>query len=100
MSRNKWPETLIGFAVGISVGVALGIIFAPSSGEETREYLLTGAKDAFNKAAKSTQEFQRRAQDTIDDVRGRAQSKIDEARDYVQDAAEEGKKIFRQAKQG
>ena len=45
-SRNRWPETIGVFAVGIAVGTALGILLAPRSGEETRDYLAAKADEA------------------------------------------------------
>ncbi len=39
MSQNKWPSKFTAFAVGVGAGALLAMLFAPASGEETREYL-------------------------------------------------------------
>jgi|ERR1700688_3722371 gas vesicle protein len=43
-SKNPWPARVGGFLMGVGVGVGLGILFAPASGEETRESF-SGVKD-------------------------------------------------------
>jgi len=98
MSKNSWPETISAFVIGIGVGAALGVLFAPQSGEETRDYLVGTAKDGLDQAVGT-------ARDGVDQITAtgrkwarRAQQTVDDARSQVQDAAEQGEKAFRQAK--
>lgn len=44
MSHNKWSNKYTTFAVGIGVGAVLALLFAPSSGEETRDYISSSVK--------------------------------------------------------
>ena len=39
MSQMKWTSKFTAFAVGVGAGALLAMLFAPASGEETREYL-------------------------------------------------------------
>ena len=34
--RNAWPQVFSAFAIGLGAGAALGVLFAPQSGEDTR----------------------------------------------------------------
>ncbi|HEY0701347.1 MAG TPA: YtxH domain-containing protein [Candidatus Acidoferrales bacterium] len=98
MSRNRWPETISAFVIGIGVGAALGVLFAPQSGEDTRDYLIGTAKDGLDQATDA-------ARDSVDQLSAtgrkwarRAQQTVDDARSTVQDAADQAEKAYRQAK--
>jgi len=98
MSRNRWPQAISAFVIGMGVGAALGVLFAPQSGEDTRDYLVGTAKDGLDQAVGT-------ARDGVDRVTSagrkwvrRAQETVEDARDQVQDAAEQGGKAFRAAK--
>ena len=43
--QNRLPETISIFAVGLAVGAALGVLFAPKSGDDTREIFADTARD-------------------------------------------------------
>jgi gas vesicle protein len=87
MEDQKLPQTLFGFAIGLGIGAALGILFAPKSGEETRQFLLEGATDALDDAVATGRKFTRRAKRTVKDVAER-----------VVDATEGGEQAYRKAK--
>ena len=44
-ARNNWTGSISAFAVGVGVGAALGVLFAPRSGNDTRECLLESAQE-------------------------------------------------------
>ena len=75
MKNNGLSHPFVGFAVGLGVGAALGILFAPKSGEETREFLADGTRDA------------------IDDVVATS-----DAAERVMDATDAGEQAFTRAK--
>ena len=54
------------FLVGLGIGSLVGILFAPKSGEETREYLSQRAKEGSEYAQKKVRELKERAEDLID----------------------------------
>jgi gas vesicle protein len=81
------PQTFIGFAIGLGIGAALAILFAPRSGEETRQYLLDGATDMMDDAVARGRKLTKRAQRVVNDVAER-----------VMDATEAGERSYRKAK--
>ena len=48
--RNTWPQMVSAFAIGLGAGAALGMLFAPQSGEDTRELLRGTAQDGIDEA--------------------------------------------------
>jgi gas vesicle protein len=69
MSQNNWSNKFATFAVGAGVGALLALLFAPSSGEETRDYLSGTLKKGLNDAASTGKRWTRRAQDKVEDVK-------------------------------
>jgi len=61
MRRNsRWPKVISAFAVGLGAGAALGVLFAPMSGEDTREYLSSTAQDGVDEVVASGKTVARR----------------------------------------
>jgi gas vesicle protein len=69
MSHNKWSNKYTTFAVGIGVGAVLALLFAPSSGEETRDYISSSVKKGVDDIASTGKRWTRRAQETVSDVK-------------------------------
>ena len=87
MSQNNWSDKFTTFAVGIGVGALLALLFAPSSGEDTREYITGTVKQGLDGAAATGKRWTRRAQETVDDVKVK-----------VAGAVEAGGKAYRAAR--
>jgi len=87
MTQNKWSEKFTTFVVGVGVGALLALLFAPSSGEETRDYLTGTLKQGLDDAASTGKRWTRRAQETVDDVKAN-----------VAGAVEAGEKAYRTAR--
>ena len=62
MANNNLPY----FIMGVGVGAALGILFAPKPGEETREDLRRRADDGREYVRRRGGELRERAGDVID----------------------------------
>jgi gas vesicle protein len=82
------------FLVGMGIGALLGILFAPKSGEETREYLTRRADEGKDYAQRKARELRERADDLVE----RGRDAIEAGRDTITDAIEAGKGAYRQAK--
>jgi gas vesicle protein len=87
MIQNKWSSKFAAFAVGVGAGALLALLFAPSSGEETRDYLTGTVKQGLHDAASTGRRWTRRAQEKVDDVKAN-----------VAGAVEAGEKAYRTAR--
>lgn len=54
------------FLVGLGIGAIVGILFAPKSGEETREYLAQKADEGREYAQRKAKELRERAEDLVE----------------------------------
>lgn len=82
------------FLVGMGIGALVGILFAPKSGEETREYLTRRADESKDFAQRKARELRERADDLLE----RGRDTVESGRDSINDAIEAGKGAYRQAK--
>jgi gas vesicle protein len=78
------------FLVGIGIGALLGVLFAPKSGDETREYLGKRADDGREFAQKKAKELRDRADELIEKGKDVASRK----RDSLSAAVEAGREAF------
>jgi len=81
MSHNKWSNKYTTFVVGIGVGALLALLFAPSSGEETRDYISSTVKKGIDDAASTGKRWKRRAQETVDDVKSSVVGAVEAGQD-------------------
>jgi gas vesicle protein len=77
------------FLVGLGVGALVGILFAPKSGEETREFLSQKADEGRDFAQRKAKELRERADDLIErskDAATRGKDSISAAVDGAREA--------------
>ncbi len=78
------------FFVGLGVGALVGVLFAPKSGEETREFLAKRADDGREFAQKKARELRERADELIE----RSKDVATRKRDSITAAVEAGREAF------
>src|SRR2546427_711856 len=74
------------FVVGLGLGALVGILFAPKSGEETREFLVEKADEGSKYAQRKARELKERAEDLIEkskEVAARQKESITAAVDEI-----------------
>jgi gas vesicle protein len=81
------------FFLGLGVGVAIGILFAPKSGEETREFLKSKADEGKEYLKRRGEELRTSAVDLVD----RGKSAVSRQKDQIAAAVEAGKQAYRDA---
>jgi len=83
------PGTILPFAVGLGVGAAVALLFAPKAGEQLRNDISEGVNDGVNQIRSTGKELRRRVQRLADT----AQDQVNR----VQDAIEAGENAYGQA---
>ena len=78
------------FLVGLGVGALMGVLFAPKSGEDTRDYLSKRADDGRDFAQKKARELRDRADDLLE----RSKEVASRKRDSLSAAVEAGRDAF------
>jgi gas vesicle protein len=76
------------FLVGLGVGALVGILFAPKTGEETRDFLAKKADEGKDYAQKKARELRERADELIERSKEIAVSKKDSLTAAVEGARE------------
>ena len=84
MAKDNSGTIMVAFVMGALTGAAVALLFAPASGEETREYL--GQKAREGKA---------KARDAMDQGR----EYYDSQRENLATAVERGREAFQQARE-
>jgi gas vesicle protein len=81
------------FFLGLGLGVAAGLLFAPKSGPETRDLLRSKADEGKDYLKKRTSEVRDQAADVLE----RGKSTVTRQRDNLVAAVEAGKQAYREA---
>lgn len=79
------------FLVGLGIGALLGILFAPKSGEETREFLSSKADEGRDYAQRKARELRERA----DDLLQRGKDVVSKQKEAISSAIETGKETYK-----
>ena len=80
------------FLLGLGMGVGIGLLFAPRSGEETRDMLMSKADEGKDYLKKQTEDLKGSAADIVD----KGRDVINRQRDSLSDAIEAGKQAYRE----
>jgi gas vesicle protein len=81
------------FFLGLGLGVAIGFLFAPKSGEETRELILTKADEGKEYLKRRSEELRDSAADLLD----KSKTAVARQKDQLAAAVEAGKSAYREA---
>ncbi|HKV25443.1 MAG TPA: YtxH domain-containing protein [Candidatus Acidoferrum sp.] len=79
------------FLVGLGVGALVGVLFAPKSGEDTREFLSKKADEGRDFAQRKAKELRERADDLIE----RGKDAASRGKDSISAAVEGAREAYR-----
>jgi gas vesicle protein len=85
-------DALASFLLGLGVGLGLGLLFAPKSGEETRELLRGKADEGKEYLKRRSSELRDSASEIIE----RGKEAIGRQKDTLAEAVEAGKQAYRE----
>jgi len=91
-SGNRLPY----FFLGLGLGVAVGLLFAPHSGEETRDLLKSRADDAKERLRRKGQEIKETAEEKL----ARSRESLVRQKENLTAAVDAGKQAYRDAVAG
>lgn len=114
MADDNSSSSLGWFIAGLGIGALFGVLYAPKSGEETRDDLAAQAQDAKEKANQYVEQGKEQLNDYVDKGRdyydkGRTQwsQYVDKGKEFVQDqqekvsqAVEAGKQVYQEKTEG
>jgi gas vesicle protein len=80
------------FLLGLGLGVGVGLLFAPRSGEETRDMLMNKADEGKDYLKRQTEDLRGSAADIVD----KGRDAINRQRDSLSEAIDAGKQAYRE----
>jgi gas vesicle protein len=86
---NKIPY----FFLGLGLGVAVGLLFAPKSGAETRDLLMTKADESKDYLRRRSEQLRDQASDVLE----KGKNVVSKQREQFSSAIEAGKQAYRDA---
>ena len=84
------------FFLGLGIGVAAGILFAPKSGPETRELIKSKADEGRDYLRRRSEALRESASELVD----RTRDAVNRQRDQLNAALEAGRKAYRETVSG
>lgn len=79
------------FLVGLGIGALVGLLYAPKSGDETRDFLSKKADEGRDYAQKKARELRERAEDLIE----RSKEIMSRQKDALSSAVDAGKETYK-----
>ena len=102
MADNDNDSPFGALLLGLGVGLVVGLLVAPQSGEETREIIADRAKEGMARAADAIDELKIQVEaglvnagEAVQQIRERAQDTVVEARKRLQEAVRAGQDAYR-----
>ena len=80
------------FFLGVGLGAALGVLFAPKSGSETRDFLMSKANESADLAKRRAQELKDQAAETLE----RGKSTVQRHKESLTAAVDAGRQAYRE----
>jgi len=100
MAEDNKGYGLAWFLAGLGVGALVGVLYAPKSGRETREDLLSGARDGTDyvrnrarQAADDVSALVDRSKEQVGEYVGRGREAVDRGRAQWEEFVERGKNL-------
>lgn len=81
------------FLAGLGIGAAVGVLYAPKSGRETRESIMRGVDEGRDMVRERARQYREQAADLVE----RGKEAIGQQKEQFRSAFEAGKQAYREA---
>jgi len=95
MEENHSGAKFVYFLTGVGIGALIGVLFAPKSGRETREYLASRAEEGRDYLTSQGHRLREQATEYVE----RGKGVISQQREHLAAAIEAGKQAYRSESQ-
>jgi gas vesicle protein len=95
VSCNCSGGGILWFLAGLGVGAAIGVLYAPKAGRETRETILTAAEEGRDVVQEQARKYKDQAAQWAD----RGKEVFSQQKDNIRSAFEAGRQAYREASQ-
>lgn len=92
MSERNGNGGVLWFLTGLGIGAAVGILFAPHSGEQTREILMSKAEEGREYVKQRAKEARQQAEQWT----ARGKEAINAQKEQLRSAVEAGRQAYRE----
>jgi gas vesicle protein len=86
---------ILWFLAGLGIGAAVGVLYAPKAGRETRESIMSAAEEGRDVVQEAARKYKEQAQEWA----GRGKDVIAQQKDNIRSAFEAGRQAYRDASQ-
>ncbi len=95
MADDSNSSGIFWFLAGLGIGAAVGILYAPKSGRETRETIFNYAEEGRNAVSERAKQYRDQAQQWYE----KGKDVMNQQRDQVRSAFEAGRQAYREVTQ-
>lgn len=92
MSERNGGSGVLWFLTGLGIGAVVGILYAPHSGEETREILMQKAEEGRDFVRERSKDARTQAEKWAE----KGKQVINEQKDQIRSAVEAGRQAYRE----
>ena len=93
MSDENGGGGILWFLAGLGIGAALGVLYAPKSGKETRDDIARYAQDGTDQVKRRAKQYREQANQWVE----KGKDVVTQQKDQIRSAVEAGKQAYREA---
>lgn len=94
MSDDSGSSGILWFLAGLGIGAAVGVLYAPKSGKETRDDIAKYAQESSDYVKDRAKQYKVQANQWVD----RGKEVVTQQKEQIRNAVEAGRQAYREAK--
>src|SRR5678815_5174684 len=94
MSDDSGGGGILWFLAGLGIGAAVGVLYAPKSGRETREDIQRYAQEGAGQVRDRAKQYREQANQWVD----RSKEVVSKQKEQIRNAVDAGRQAYREAK--